>query len=203
VGFLAHLVSAGREFDPDFAPRTAGILRSLEPGGPTREDAIETFLEELPAIATDGAALILDDFHLADEVADIRQIAREIVARGPERLSIVFASRRPPSVPVAKMRSLGELAEIGIADLRFSDSEMEQLFRETYGRPLEPDVLTELALRTEGWAASLTLVQAALRERSRPRRARSSVACPAPATSSTTTSPRRSSAICRRSNSSS
>ena len=165
VGFLAHLVSAGREFDPDFAPRTAATLRSLEPGGPTREDAIETFLEELPAIAADGAALILDDFHLADEVADIRLIAREIVARGPERLTVVFASRRAPSIPVAKLRSLGELAELGIADLRFSDSEMEQLFRETYGRPLEPDVLTELAHRTEGWAASLTLVQAALRER--------------------------------------
>ena len=165
VGFLAHLVSAGREFEPEFAPRTAGILRSLEPGGPTREDAVETFLEELPSIASDGAALILDDFHLADEVADIRSIVRAIVARGPERLSIVFASRRPPSVPVAKLRSLGELAELGITDLRFSDAEMEQLFRETYGRPLEPDVLSDLAQRTEGWAASLTLVQAALRER--------------------------------------
>jgi LuxR family transcriptional regulator, maltose regulon positive regulatory protein len=165
VGFLAHLVSAGREFDPDFAPRTAAILRSLEPGGATREDALETFLEELPAVAADGAALILDDFHLVDEVADIRLIAREIVARGPERLTIVFASRRAPSIPVAKLRSLGELAELGITDLRFSDSEMEQLFRETYRRPLEPDVLTELAYRTEGWAASLTLVQAALRER--------------------------------------
>jgi DNA-binding SARP family transcriptional activator len=165
VGFLSHLVSAGREFDPGFAPRTASILRALEPGGPTREDAIETFLEELPSIAADGAALIFDDFHLADEVADIRLIAREIVARGPERLTIVFASRRPPAVPVAKLRSLGELAELGITDLRFSDVEMEQLFRETYGRPLEPDVLTELAQRTEGWAASLSLVQAALRER--------------------------------------
>lgn len=166
VGFLAHLVAAGREFDPEFAPRTAAILRSLEPGGPTREDAIETFLRELPTITGDGAALILDDFHLADEVADIRLIAREIVAHGPERLSVVFASRRPPAVPVAKLRSLGELAELGIADLRFSDSEVEQLFRETYHRPLEPDVLAELASRTEGWAASLTLVQAALRERS-------------------------------------
>src|SRR3954447_141315 len=148
VGFLAHLVAAGREFDPEFAPRTATILRSLEPGGPTREDAIETFLEELPSIATDGAALILDDFHLADEVIDIRLIAREIVARGPERLSVVFASRRVPSDPVAKLRSLGELAELGIAELRFSDAEMEQLFRETYGRPLEPDVLSDLAVRT-------------------------------------------------------
>src|SRR5829696_7050286 len=79
VGFLAHLVAAGREFDPDFAPRTGAILRTLEPGGPTREDAIETFIGELPAIARDGAALIFDDFHLADEVVDIRQIVRELV----------------------------------------------------------------------------------------------------------------------------
>src|SRR6476659_1156586 len=50
VGFLSHLVSAGREFDPGFAPRTASILRALEPGGPTREDEIETFLAELPSI---------------------------------------------------------------------------------------------------------------------------------------------------------
>ena len=35
VGFLSHLVAAGREHDPDFAPRTAAILRSLGPGGPT------------------------------------------------------------------------------------------------------------------------------------------------------------------------
>ena len=204
VGFLAHLVSAGREFDPEFAPRTAAILRSLEPGGPTREDAIETFLEELPTIAADGAALIFDDFHLADEVADIRLIAREIVARGPERLSIVFASRRPPSVPVAKLRSLGELAELGITDLRFSDAEMEQLFRETYGRPLEPDVLTELAQPDRGLGGVADAGPGGpARANAGARRDRSSAACPAPATSSTTTSPRRSSAICPRSSSSS
>ena len=48
VGFLSHLVAAGREHDPDFAPRTAGLLRSLEPGGPTRDDAVEVFLSRAP-----------------------------------------------------------------------------------------------------------------------------------------------------------
>ncbi|HEY8439706.1 MAG TPA: AAA family ATPase, partial [Candidatus Limnocylindrales bacterium] len=67
VGFLSHLVAAGREHDPGFAPRTASILRSLEPGGPTRDDAVAAFLAELPSIASEGAALIFDDFHLADE----------------------------------------------------------------------------------------------------------------------------------------
>ena len=166
VGFLSHLIAAGREFVPGFADRTARILRSLEPGGPTRDEAVATFLEELPEIAVNGAAIVLDDFHLADEVDDIQQIARAMVTHAPERLSIVFASRRAPAIPLTRLRSLGELAEIGIPDLRFSEPEMEQLFRETYQRPLEPDVLSELARRTEGWAASLTLVQAALRERS-------------------------------------
>lgn len=165
VGFLSHLVAAGREHDPDFAPRTAAMLRALEPGGTTRDDAIEAFIAELPTIATDGAALIFDDFHLADEVTDVRLIAREIVARAPERLTVVFASRRAPAIPVARLRTVGELAELGLTDLRFSEAEMEQLFRETFNRPLEPDVLADLAERTEGWAASLTLVQAALRER--------------------------------------
>ena len=42
----------------------------------------------------------------------------------------------------------------------------ERLFRDTYGRPLDPDVLSDLSHRTEGWAASLQLVQSALRDRS-------------------------------------
>src|SRR6476469_7260190 len=61
VGFLAHLVSAGREHDLTFAPSTTALLRSLEPGGTTREDAIETFIAELPTITSDGAVLIFDD----------------------------------------------------------------------------------------------------------------------------------------------
>src|SRR5436190_5346117 len=115
VGFLSHLVAAGREHDPGFAPRTVATLRALEPGGPTRDEVVETFLAELPSIASEGAALIFDDFHLADEADDIRQITREIVVRAPERLTIVFASRRQPPVPVTKLRALGEVADLGIS----------------------------------------------------------------------------------------
>ena len=60
----------------------------------------------------------------------------------------------------------GEVAELGTDDLRFDAAETARLFSETYGRELEPDVLADVAARTEGWAASLQLVQAALRDRS-------------------------------------
>jgi ATP/maltotriose-dependent transcriptional regulator MalT/DNA-binding SARP family transcriptional activator len=165
VSFLSYLVAAGREHDPEFAPRTAALLADTGPGGANRDDALEAFLRELPAIAPDGATLILDDFHVADDVPDIKHIARELVARGPERLTLVFSSRRMPAVPVARLRARGEVAELRTADLRFSPDETEALFKETYGRPLDRDVLADLSRRTEGWAASLYLVQAALRDR--------------------------------------
>ena len=91
-------------------------------GGPTREAATNVFLSELPSIAERGAILILDDFHLVDESPDVRQITRELVARAPERLSIVFASRHAPTIPLARLRTAGEVAEIGTDDLRFDAS---------------------------------------------------------------------------------
>ncbi|MDO8484936.1 MAG: hypothetical protein Q7S35_08315, partial [Candidatus Limnocylindrales bacterium] len=165
IAFLNHLVAAGREHDPGFAPTTASMLGDMSVGGPTRDSAIDVFLRELPSIAEHGAVLILDDFHLVDDSSDVRLIARELVARAPERMSIVFASRRPPTIPLARLRAAGEVAELGTDDLRFDAAETRRLFTETYGRTLEPDVLADVVARTEGWAASLQLVQAALRDR--------------------------------------
>src|SRR5689334_14810191 len=166
VTFVAHLVAAGKEHDPKFAPQTAAMLADVSDDGPTREAVTETFLRELPSISGQGVVLILDDFHVVDDSLDVRAVARELVIHGPERLSIVFASRRPPSVPIARLRASGEVAELGTDDLRFDASETARLFSETYGRALEPDVLADVSARTEGWAASLQLVHAALRDRS-------------------------------------
>ena len=165
ISFLSHLIAAGREHDPGFAPTTAAMLSDLSMGGPSREAATDVFLRELPAIAEHGAVLILDDFHLVDESPDVRLIARELVSRAPERLSIAFVSRRAPTVPLARLRASGEVAELGTDELRFDAAETGRLFAETFGRELEPEVLADVTARTEGWAASLQLVEAALRDR--------------------------------------
>ncbi|MGZ9160545.1 MAG: BTAD domain-containing putative transcriptional regulator, partial [Candidatus Limnocylindrales bacterium] len=130
------------------------------------EAVLDTFIRELRTIVGGGAILVLDDLHFVDDAPDVRYVTRELVARAPERLTIVFASRRQPPVPLSRLRAVGEVAELATDDLRFDAAETAQLFTETYGRRLEPDVLADLAVRTEGWIASLQLVQAALRDRS-------------------------------------
>ena len=50
----------------------------------------------------------------------------------------------------------------------FTDEEIARLFREIYRNPLEPNEVAELERRTEGWAASLQLVEVSLREKQGP-----------------------------------
>lgn len=167
VSFLHYLVAAGREIEPEFAPATKGLLTELGVGtGPSRDTVIGTFMRELQSLGETGAALIIDDYHLVDAVPDIRVLIRQLIDRAPERLTLVLVTRQSPTVPLARLRTLGEVAELDAADLRFDLDETERLFRDTYKRALEPDVLADLADRTEGWAASLEMVNAALRDRS-------------------------------------
>jgi ATP/maltotriose-dependent transcriptional regulator MalT/DNA-binding SARP family transcriptional activator len=166
IAFLTYLVAAGRELDPEFAPLTAGLLGELESAGSSRQSVVDTFIREFSVLGDEGAVVILDDFHVVDDAAEIRDVVRELIAHAPERVTFVVASRRTPALRVARLRALGEVAELTTDDLRFSETETEQLFRETYRQPLEADVLDDLSRRTEGWAASLQLVQAAIRDRS-------------------------------------
>jgi DNA-binding SARP family transcriptional activator len=165
IGLLNYLVAAGRQASEGFAPITASLLGDLGAGASTRERIVETFLGELQSLAGAPTVVILDDWHLLDGVLEVRQIIRTLIDRAPDGMSFVFASRRRPAVSAARYRARGEVAELGTTDLRFSHEETGRLFRETYQQPLASDTLSALSARTEGWAASLQLVQAAIRNR--------------------------------------
>ena len=167
VVFVNHVVAAGREIDPGFAPNTISLLGELGAGMGDRTSIVRTLLTEIRRWVTGGTALLLDDYHVVDDVPEVREIVRELLVRGPERLAVVVSTRRAPTLPLARLRALGEVAELSTADLRFDRGEMERLFRDTYRHPLEADLLEDLARTTEGWAATLRLVETAVRGRSR------------------------------------
>ncbi len=167
VVFVNHVVAAGREIDPSFAPNTMSLIRELGAGMGDRGAIVRTLLAEIRTWVTGATALLLDDYQVVDDVPEVREIVRELLVRGPERLTLVISTRRAPTLPLARLRALGEVAELGTTDLRFDRGEMERLFRETYRHPLEPDLLEDLARTTEGWAATLRLVETAVRGRPR------------------------------------
>jgi LuxR family maltose regulon positive regulatory protein len=164
--FLRYLVAACQVVDPRLLQRSAALL-SESAAEPTREETVlRTLLAEMDCLGEVPSAIVLDDFHVAEDVPEIGAVVERLIARSPAQLTLILASRRTPNLSAAALRVRGELAELGREELRFDEAETDRLFRESYRQPLEPDVLHDLQARTEGWAASLQLVKTAVDGRS-------------------------------------
>ncbi|HEY6057809.1 MAG TPA: AAA family ATPase, partial [Candidatus Limnocylindrales bacterium] len=132
ISVLNYIVAAGRQLDPEFGPSTTSLLGDIGDAPPARDRIVDELVAELRTLGP--VSLVLDDYHLVDDVPDVRAVMRELVARAPDRFTFIFLGRRRPTIPLARLRTLGELAELTANDLRFDTVETERLFRDTYGR---------------------------------------------------------------------
>ncbi|MGH3150573.1 MAG: LuxR C-terminal-related transcriptional regulator, partial [Streptosporangiaceae bacterium] len=83
----------------------------------------------------------------------------------PPRLHVVMASRADPALPLARLRTRGELAEIRAAELRFTPDEAAAYLNEMMGLQLTTRDLAALEERTEGWIAALQLAALSMQGR--------------------------------------
>ncbi|HUG46818.1 MAG TPA: hypothetical protein VMP67_00215, partial [Candidatus Limnocylindria bacterium] len=166
VTLVNYLVAAVREFEPAFGERTLKLLAGDPTSIAPRDAVLGSLLAELQLLPDIQTVLILDDFHAIDESEEACEVVMRVVNGAPPALRFIVASRRRPPLLLARMASMGEVAEIGTDALRFSRDEIERLFAEGYGRPLAPDVLHEIDARTRGWAATLQLVNSSIRGKS-------------------------------------
>ena len=116
---------------------------------------------------TEPCTFIIDDWQAVSSVTEVRGLWNQILRDAPSTCRFVFLSRARPQLQFARFKTHGGYAGIQTDALRFTDREIDELFRDIYN-PLDPTELVELERRTEGWAASLQLVEVSLRERKTP-----------------------------------
>ena len=99
--------------------------------------------------------LVIDDLHELNSAEAADQLTSLLTTLPPNAHAIV-ATRRDPPLHLHRLRLAGELAEIRVAQLRFSEEETRELV--AAARIALPDRVTAtLHQRTEGWAAGLGL----------------------------------------------
>jgi LuxR family maltose regulon positive regulatory protein len=76
---------------------------------------------------------------------------------------VILGSRHDPPLRLARLRATGQLHEIRYDGLRFDALEAEALLNGAMGLDVAQADVTQLALRTEGWAVGLQLAALALR----------------------------------------
>ena len=80
----------------------------------------------------------------------------------PPRLHLIIAARADPPLPLARLRTRGQLIELRSTDLRFLSEETAAFLTRFSGLPLSVEEITALETRTEGWIAGLQLAALSL-----------------------------------------
>ena len=109
-------------------------------------------------------SLVIDDCHLiGDRRAGL--LLLRLAEALPPNASLVLSGRGEPSFPLARLRSRGELLEIGAAELRFTAAETRDFLRGPLGDSYSDDEAALLGAKTEGWVAALQMAVLGLRGR--------------------------------------
>ena len=159
VRFLTYLVAALQMIKENFAERVLSLLQSPQP--PRTELILTALLNEISTIA-DNFVLVLDDYHVIDSNAVDRALTF-LLEHLPPQMHLVIITREDPSLPLARYRVRGQLSELRVSDLRFTNSEAAHFLNQVMGLSLSVENIAALESRTEGWIAGLQLAALSMR----------------------------------------
>ena len=159
--FWMYVVEAFRTVEPEVG---AIALQALQrPSADLYRAVLPSLLNELSTIDSQPV-LVLDDYHLVTN-ATCHQTLGFFLDHLPPGAHVALSTRADPPLSLARMRARGELAEIRLAELEFTDEEASALLNGSMGLQLAAEDVERLAERTEGWPAGLYLAGLSLRGR--------------------------------------
>jgi LuxR family maltose regulon positive regulatory protein len=162
--FWVYVVEALRTVEPDVG--TAALEALQRPSTDLHRVVLPSLLNDLQA-AGSQLVLVLDDYHLITNPA-CHQALGFFLDHLPAGVHVVLSGRTDPPLALPRMRVTGDMAEIRVADLQFTDQEASELLNGSMGLRLAAEDVERLAERTEGWAAGLYLAGLSLRGRQDP-----------------------------------
>jgi LuxR family maltose regulon positive regulatory protein len=157
--FFSLVIGGLVSVDPEVALRTQSVLD--DPAPPVMA-VVRSLLDDLSA-TTRPFALILDDYQ-AIEAPEIHHAVGTLLQNLPPAMRVVVVTRTDLPLPVARLRSQGDLLEFNQEDLRFTDDEALELLQRTKGLEVTPGDVAHINARAEGWAMGLQLVGQVMRD---------------------------------------
>ncbi len=107
--------------------------------------------------------VVLDDYHLIRNPI-IHQSLTFFCEHAPPHIHLMIASRTDPPLPLSLLRGRGQLLEIRLQDLRFSDDEADAYLNAGIGLDLAAQSVQALNHKAEGWIAGLQMAAISLRD---------------------------------------
>ncbi|MFL5613947.1 MAG: LuxR C-terminal-related transcriptional regulator [Gemmatimonadaceae bacterium] len=159
--FWAYFIRALQNIHPAVGTQAMSLLRSSRM--PAIETILTTLINEIDMMDHDFV-VVLDDYHVIDAPA-IHSSLTFLLDHLPPRMHVVIDSRSEPELPLSKLRARGELAELRVADLRFTLHEASGFLNEVMALGLSAKDTAKLERQTEGWITGLKLAALSMKGR--------------------------------------
>jgi LuxR family maltose regulon positive regulatory protein len=161
VRFLTALIAALQHLDPTCGTTAQSLLASHIHLGTGVRQVISVLINDVLETLSEPFALILDDLHRITEPS-VFVALDYLLEHRPPQLHLGVATRVDPPLALARLRARGELTEVRLAELRFSEEEASAFLNERLNLGLSGADLALLHGRTEGWAVGLRLLAGSL-----------------------------------------
>ncbi len=159
--FIKALAAALRKLNPACGAGIGSWLNSQVTPLPQGERLMSFLINEILETLPEPFVVVLDDLHVVTEPAVYHSLDH-LLAHMPWQMRLVVTSRGDPPLALALLRARGQLAELRLADLRFTPDEITTLLNHQLQLDLSAEELRTLAAGTEGWPAGLRLLAVSL-----------------------------------------
>ena len=151
--FLTYFIGALRTIDPHLGGSLINRLQG--PEHPPIEYFLTSLINEISKKLPDFF-LVVDDYHLIEN-REIEEAVFFFLENLPAQTHLIIITREDPNLSLSRLRARGQLLELRVSDLRFSEQEAKGFLNEVMDLRLSAEEIKSLEKRTEGWAAGLQL----------------------------------------------
>ena len=158
VRFWTYTITALRTLDAALGRTALSALMTAQPAG--IQSVLTALINDLTQLSAD-ITLVLEDYH-AITSSEIKSSVAFLLQHLPASFHLILISRNEPDLPLGILRARGELVELDMTSLRFSQEEAEAFLQEVLQHDLPRQAIANLQERTEGWVAGLRLAALSL-----------------------------------------
>ena len=156
--FITYFVAALAERFPNFGAETRALLNGITTLEESLESLVVTLANEIYDSIQEHFVVVVDDYHLVEDVELIRAFLARFVKLSDENCHLALSSRRLTHLPnLPRMVADEQVEGLDFAELAFRPEEIQALFAQNRGIKLADDSARELAEQSEGWITGLQL----------------------------------------------
>lgn len=156
--FIAYLIASLAERFPRVGTTSRNRLTRLNSMEQDAESILVLLTNEIYDQVEEDFLLIIDDYHLLDDVPVISGLVNRFLGLVVENCHVILSSRTLPSLPdVTLMVAREQVAGLSHVELAFQPGEVQALYAQNYRQRLSDETAREFVTQTGGWITGMVL----------------------------------------------